>query len=212
MRIDYTNITFAGPTQERLVEVLRRLQWHAYVSPTVDGVTTVFEFASEALQPEVIRDLAGDLSGAFDCPALAVINQRDSVLSFWLFEGGKQTVAYDSCPSYFWGEHLPPAVENVMRLCEAFGAPRAAPRVREVLTYDKLDPANRQSRRYLSEMERHRDLLDALGLPSQAAGAGFCAIRDGTVPQGFDAEALARTWVGAPWAKLDEHGKVVLDV
>src|SRR5688572_9942700 len=99
----YTSITLAGPTQQRLVEVLRRLEWHAYVSPTVRGVTTVFEFASESQQLDVIKELAADLSDAFDCPAMAVVNHDDSVLYLWLFESGRQTVAYNSCPSYFWG-------------------------------------------------------------------------------------------------------------
>jgi hypothetical protein len=204
----YTNITLLGPTRERLAEVLRRLEWHAYVSPTVDGVTTVYEFASETLQPEVIKDLAGDLSDAFDCPALAVVNERDGVLSFWLFEAGRQTVAYDSCPSYFWGDHLPPAGDGAGRLCAAFGAREAEPRVQEILAYDKLAPANRQSERYLSESERHADLLGALGLPPAPAGVGFCAIRDGHVPDGFNRDALSATWVDAPWAKLDRRGNV----
>lgn len=207
----YTNITLPGPTWERLVEVLRRLQWHAYVSPTANGVTTVYEFACESLQPEVIKDLAGDLSDAFDCAALAVMNQRDAVLSAWLFEGGRQTVAYDSCPSYFWGDHLPPAGDGAGRFCAALRAPGAAASVEEILAYDKLAAVNRSSRRYVSETERHADLLDALGLPTSAAGVGFCAIRDGEVPAGFDREALSPTWVDAPWAKLTPDGSVRLD-
>lgn len=204
----YTNITLAGPTQPRLAEVLRRLEWHAYVSPTVGGVTTVFEFASESQQLDVIKDLATDLSDAFDCPALAVVNHDDSVLYFWLYESGKLTAEYHSCPSYFWGDHLPPRADHVDRLCAAFGAPVARRKVEEILAYDKLDPANKGAGRYVWEVERHRDLLAALGLPALSAGVGFCYIRDKDLPEGFDRSALQATWLDARWSKLDKAGRV----
>lgn len=204
----YTNITLAGPEQRRVVEVLRRLQWHAYVSPTTDGVTTVFEFASESGQVDVITELAADLSAAFECAALAAVHGHDGVLNLWLFERGRRSFTYSSSPSYFWGEHLPPTAGGVEGLCAALGAVVARRKVEEVLSYDKLDPANAGSGRYVSEAERHADLLEALGLPGLAAGVGFCRIRDGDLPPGFDKAGLAATWVGAPWAKLDRNGAV----
>lgn len=205
----YTNITLAGPEQRRVVEVLRRLQWHAYVSQTTDGVTTVFEFASESGQVDVITELAADLSAAFECAALAAVHGDDGVLNLWLYERGLRSFRYSSSPSYFWGEHLPPTAGDAETLCAAFGAGVARRRVEKVLTYDKLDPANAGSGRYVSEVERHADLLAALGLPGLAAGAGFCRIRDDDLPPDFDKAGLAATWVGAPWAKLDRHGAVL---
>ncbi len=180
----YTNITLRGTTQDQVAAFLAGRGRRAMVTPTSRELTVVYDADGEA-QDGSIYELARALSDALGCVALAVMNHDDSVLYFQLFREGVRVDEYDSCPSYF--EHrdpLPPAGGDAPRLCELFAAPGMADRVEDILRFDSI--ANEDEDRYVFEMERHADLVQALGLSDHAVGTGYDAIASGQVPRGLD--------------------------
>ncbi len=179
----YTNITLKGPPRDTIEATLRGLKRRAIVTPTCDGVTVVFDAASEA-QDGQVYELASTLSLDLSCLALAVTNHDDSVLYFRVFEGGQLIDSYDSCPSYFEDvEPMLPSGGDAALLCRAFARPGNTASIDEILRFDAL--ADGAGDRYVFETERHADLVDALGLSRYAVGIGFEAVTAGQLPVGL---------------------------
>ena len=92
----YTNITLLGPEHNDVLLELKKIGRQAYISPTADGKTIVYDKESDELDIDILNSLAADLSRRFDCVALAALVFVDYVLYLKLFENSKQTVNYIS--------------------------------------------------------------------------------------------------------------------
>jgi hypothetical protein len=170
-----------------VAEYLTQQGLRAYVSPTVKRVTVIGEAQCDTQKEHVLDALAARLSKQFDCPALAVLNHDDDVLLYKLYIHGLPSDAYDSTPGYFEGARSPvPKGGNARLLCTTFGAGQNADPVEKILR-------SRSGRGYMSEMDRHGDLAEALGLPAFSVGFGYEYLDSGELPEGLAAETLKRT-------------------
>ncbi len=183
MGLFYSNFTFHGPDHRQVVDAVRRLRRSAYVSPTVNGFTMVYDRESERQDFDVIEGVGRRLSLDLECPVLGVVLHDDDVLFYWLFRYGDVRHGYNSSPAYFDpdSEPLPPEGGDSNELCEAFGVPSAADRVEAILREDLLE----EGATLPGELERHRALAEALGMPDHAIGVGYDAIRHGYLPKGL---------------------------
>ncbi len=135
MGLFYSNLTVFQPSREALVKSLKALNRTAFLSPTIQGHTVVFDKAIEGQNAEVIEDFGTSLTGRLTCAALASMLHDDDVLYFWLFQNGEVCDRYDSLPQYFDpnAEPGPPEGGDSELLCLAFGRPDRKERVETLL-------------------------------------------------------------------------------
>lgn len=185
----YTNITLRGPAQEVVAEYLNQQNRKAYVSPTANDCTVVYDAESESQDTHILEDLAAGLSRQFVCPALAVLNHDDDILWYKLYESGQLADEYDSAPSYFDPaaiEIAPPQGGDAQKLCGAFKAEGRAAEVEEILRAPGIVG-------YLFASERHQALAEALGLPEFSVACGYNYIEEDDLPDDLNADELKRT-------------------
>ncbi len=175
----YVNHTVRAP-QDRVVAVLERGGHTAYVSPTIDGYTVVYDEACDDQDPYAITELGKELSRSLKSPAVAFLNHDDDILCYWLFENGRPVAEYNSCPDYFdddEGMEYPDDAadpgsgdtDDGTALCRLFGRPGSRRRVQSLL-------AN-PDRCFVVMM--HEELVQALGLPECVVGTGYRYIAEG---------------------------------
>jgi hypothetical protein len=186
----YANYTLRGPSQQVVAEALAGRS--AIVTPAQDGCVLVFDEESDDQNGEIIAELAARLSGRFNCPLLAVLNHDDDIFWYGLYLNGELADEYDSKPGYFEtvdedAAMAGPEGGDAERLCQAFGA-KAVAKVRRILR-----PSSLSGDGYTFEVERHGDLMAALGLPSFGVGFGFRAISTGELPEEINAGDLVAT-------------------
>jgi len=156
----YTNITLRGPSQSHVAQALRGWASRAYVSPTMDEYTIVYDQACDTQDTELIHTLTSRLSAEFDCPALAVLNHDDDIFCYWLYEHGELTDEFDSSPGYFEGRLSRPKGGHAGRLCALTGCA-------DVEGVEAILKTRHGSLGYEFESERHEELAEALGLPAE---------------------------------------------
>lgn len=180
----YTNIT-AHSHQARLIELLEREERTAYLTPTVGGWTVICDEDCEEQDTDVLQELAALISRELQCVTFAVLNHDDDVLLYWLYEHGNLIDQYNSTPNYFTDdedEDPLPSGGDAYRLCRAFGVMSNVAEVEDVLR----TPSFSEGEHYQFAVDRHADLLDALGAPPFAAGLGYTYLAAGNVPEGLD--------------------------
>jgi hypothetical protein len=182
----YTNITLRGPHQDQIVEALTRQGNRAYISPTVNGFTVVYDEQCDTQDTALIHSLAASLSAKFECPALAVLNHDDDILWYRLYERGQLVDEYDSTPGYFEGKTSKPAGGNAAKLCALLGS-------QNVEVAASVLRKAQGVKGYIFAIQRHEDLARALGIPIFTVGSGYEYIKHGEVPGGLDSESLKRT-------------------
>ncbi len=181
----YTNITLLGPDQDQVVEYLSQQRLSAYVAPTDERATVVYEKQCETQKTEILEGLASRLAAHFNCPALAVLNHDDDILLYWLYGNKGLLDQYNSAPGYFEGEDTPPEGGDAAALCKAFGVEQNAPAVDAVL----------HDENYLFAVDHHEALVDALNLTDFSVGFGYTYLEHGEVPEGMTAEELKHTGI-----------------
>jgi len=176
----YGNIILKGPDQKRTADRLRGRR--AIVAPKVGDYTVVYDSACDDQDINAIQALASRLSGDLGCVALAAIVHDDDVLVYFLYEGGELSDWYNSAPSYFdfgsTAKPAGPAGGNAARLCAVFGA-GSTEEVERILR----KPGARGG--YVFQTDRHRDLVQALGLPVHAVSAALASFDRGEFPEGL---------------------------
>jgi hypothetical protein len=188
MGLFYSNFTVYGPDQPQVVDILRDFGRTAFVSPKVDGFTTIYDRETEDQDFEVIERVGLEFSRRLECPVLGVVLHDDDVLYLWLFREGEVRDFYNSCPDYFDAdahEPRPPEGGDADKLCSAFGQPNAA-RIGEILRVDLED----DSACIPGEEERHEALAKALGMPPLPVGLGYEGIEHGYLPERHKAIGL----------------------
>jgi len=170
-----------GSSQQAIVAVLAGRS--AIVTPEKDGCVVVFDEQSDEQDSAVIKEFASHLSHELHCPVLAVLNHDDDIFWYQLYLNGELADEYDSSPGYFDPSAEPsvPAGGNAKKLCGAFGAAPFA-KVENILRKDG----------YTFAIERHTDLVRALGIPAFGVGAGFGSVADGNLPEGLDEDSIVR--------------------
>jgi hypothetical protein len=194
----YSSVTRKGPAQDRVVNYLRQQQRDAYVSPTVGGITVVYDRECEGLKAEVLHAVTSDLSRAFDCPALVVYLFDDDFLWYALYQYGQCVDVYNSAPAYFDDNLAPePSGGDVTTLCAAFGCEQAAQEVDALLHFEPLaEDADGElvlPDTYLPAEQQHQALARALGLPAYCYSMGYYSIVGGNVPDDVDLSHLVKT-------------------
>lgn len=176
----YTNFTLYNVTQGEALEALSA--YRAIVSPEHGRSVVVYEESTCRQDLTRITKLATYLSTALACPVLAMLNHDDSILYFELFRAGIQIDKYDSCLEYFGNSEVEgPTGGDATKLCAAFGAEHTQ-KVEKIL----------RRKRYVFAYERHRDLVNALGLPACAVGYSYDSFTRGG-PYGLDASDFKST-------------------
>src|SRR4051812_45065361 len=92
----YSNLTLYRPERPRVLAALRKLRRDAYVSPTFDGHTVIFDQITEDQDSDEIERLGIEISATLKCVALAAVLHDDDVLYLWLFDRGQALDHYDS--------------------------------------------------------------------------------------------------------------------
>lgn len=176
----YTNVTLRGPGQEQVAEYLAGRNRQVLVSPTIDGVTVVYDALTESQETRLLTNLGRELSAQFDCPSLAALNHDDDILWLQLHVDGRLIDEYNSSPGYFDGNATEePEGGNAEALCEAFGAEDAAARVERILRQE------RDTMGYVFASKRHAELAEALGIPAELVTTGYRYMTHGETPEGF---------------------------
>ena len=80
MGMFYTNLTLYGPDRRTVVDAVRRRHRAAYVRPTVNHFTTVYDREAEGQDFDVIEKLGRELSRDLACPVIGVVLHDDDVL------------------------------------------------------------------------------------------------------------------------------------
>ena len=181
----YVNYTVRSADQAAVVQSLKERS--AYVTPVKDGALVVTDEEAETQEIDAVREVGELLSTSLQTQVLAVLNHDDDMLWYGLFDKGRLTDEYNSWPDYFEGGTSPPKGGDARKLCAAFGRGGKEKEVEAVLR-----EASRDDDGYVFAMERHADLVEALGLPDFAVGCGFKYVEEGELPEGLAADALVR--------------------
>ena len=172
-------MTLAGPTVEQVRTWWSQTNRQGYAVAN-ESFVVVCDRQSEA-EDGSISNLAGELSDALGCAALAVFDHDDDVLFVELFEAGQAIDRYDSAPGYFeWdgeGDEPAPVGGDASVLTRVFGGDPA-----EVETVLRGE--------YDFAFERHRDLVTCLSLPLVAVGLGFEYLARGDLPAGLSTHSI----------------------
>ena len=186
MGLFYEHVTLFGASQTALADYMKESGRQGYVSPTVDGVTVVYDKAS-AGNVSLIFELASELSTSFNCAVFAIHIHDSDVMFYRLFRDGVLLDEYNSQPDYFGGhaESSLPLGDAAARLCSAFGKPEITEQAAMILHHDVGDTRNF----WLAE-ERHEKLAQALGWPSFVPYIGYNFIAEDGFGEGFDSSAF----------------------
>jgi hypothetical protein len=166
----YTNCTLVTADQPKVLDRLRAMKRHAYVTSGSASGIVIFDKDEDV-------ELGRPLSKALGCPALVVLDHDDDVLYYWLYENGKRIDSYCSNPDFDEDHPAEEGAGDPARLCRAFGKPKAEKRVKTALTSHRGD--------YAFAVHRHHALVEALGLPEYAVGMCYRYIAGGDVPSGL---------------------------
>lgn len=176
----YTHVALFGPTQQQIAALLGDRQ--AAISPTVNSFTLIADEEFQSHDEERISALAAELSKTLGCPAIAVFEFDDDVLYYRLIEAGVVTDEYNSEPDYFdfGAKHIPPRGPqggDAERLCTALQRIDARERVDRIL---------HEQDAYLEAPDRHRKLVEALGMPVFSVGFDYGALQNDELPEGLE--------------------------
>ncbi len=163
---------------------LSQLNRNAFVSPTINGHTVVYDQECDEQNFDIIEEFGCKLTETLSCAALAAVLHDDDVLYLWLFERGQISDHYNSLPQYFDpdAEPGPPEGGDSELICRAFDKVGHEARIETLLGADLLQG---ELPEILGELERHQALAHELGIPSCAVAIGFAAIAEGDIPDEF---------------------------
>jgi hypothetical protein len=162
----YTNVTTIGPSQDELLVFLRQSRRSAFVSPTIHGLTVIYDQQADEQRVEDLHNVAALVSEKFSCRALSALVHDDDILFIAAYQNGELVTEYQSSA----GREIRPLL-----LCRLFGASKwRAARIWWTLYKPHL--------LVLFEVLRHHKLVRLLGLSDLAVGMGYDYIEDGELP------------------------------
>lgn len=189
MGTTYANITLKGPKAQDVLQELGNQGRSAFVSPTEDGLTTVYEMDSDEGDAIILTDLAEDLSGYFGCPALAVQVENEELFRYWLYSDGELIDSYKSPAQTLDpdGRGNPKSQGGKPELlAQFFNTDASSEEIIDILHCPDQDCG------FSLAVDRHLSLVELLGLPMCSVGFGFCDLDSGEYPEDLDEEDLLR--------------------
>lgn len=167
----FSNITIKGQNQIKIADYLESLSRRAYVSPTINNFTVVFDEESEKDYTK-LSYLATRLSENFGCLTLPIFIYDESVFCYELYKDGQLLDEYISKPD-FHDSKLDPYPEggDAEILCKVLNIKKATSIVRPILR----EPSTEKGYHFASD--RHMKFVRALGLPLWSTG-GYSDIED----------------------------------
>lgn len=145
----------------------------AYISPVINGIAAVYDKEADSQDEDITAGLAKLLSAKMDTVVMAILNHDDDILMYWLSDRGTQTDAYNSTPNYFSDtlDTSVPSGGNSQVLCRSFGSPNFEAAERILRSDD-----------YVFALDRHLDLLNALGVTPEILYLGYRHLEAGDFP------------------------------
>jgi hypothetical protein len=198
----YTNICVSGAKQSDVIAALNELGRDAYVTPETGGWIILYDRECDKFDLDLLESLALTISKQLSCTALGSFNADDDILWLGVYENGKLATRYSSDRKQFEdAAEFPPIEEAAAVLCQIFAKPEKSAQVRNILRRPHgilglLAAFTRIRLAYLFEVLRHRDLADALGMPSGSVGLGYKYVDRGETPRDMSRESLLRTTGG----------------
>jgi|SRR5580658_2813913 hypothetical protein len=198
----YTNVSVKGAQQSDVVAALEELGRRAYVTPETAGWIVVYDQQTDEFDLGILESLALTLSTRLCSTALASCNADDDVLWLALYENGRLSTRYASSRKSFEdGGEFPDLQETAEVLARIFQKPEAKRQTLRLLRKSHgmlglLSLVLKVRIAYVTEIQRHLELSDLLGMPRAAVGLGYRYVNKGETPEGMDREALRRTLVG----------------
>ena len=199
----YANVTLVGPPHADVIHYLCQNDFRAYVSPCVEGVTSIAEARCDDLDQRHLDRFTATLSDALHCSALWVSNHDDDVLRYALFAAGKLDHRYSSgpyeVPGFLFTKTHPPDPADVVALRDTFGGEVDTADLDRVLakpsagTLVAAGETDIDDKAYVFAFERHQDLLSALGIPLHGVCFGYRYATAGELPPDVSAGDLVST-------------------
>lgn len=152
----------------------------AYISPVLDEVVLFYDREADAQDWPLIEKLAREFSDRLATVILATLNHDDDILMYCLFENGEERDSYNSAPDYFEDTYTSrgPIGGAAEVLCEAFGSKNI-----NAVGIILRTPEAASGDGYVFALDRHRDLMEALGMTSLAFLAGYRHLEAGDFPE-----------------------------
>ncbi len=170
----YTNITLKGVSAGLAASVLEQRRRAAYLYEMQDCTVVYDDLSEQDMDLDLLEDLTQVLSRELRCPALGVQVYNGDFLYFVAYDHGSFADEYHSDPHYLDSdEPSAPQGGDAAKLCALFGAAGAEARVDYILRNEEI---------YDFAVERHEDLVKALGLSLAAVDVGYDYIETGDLP------------------------------
>lgn len=185
----YANITLKGPKAQDILQELGNQGRSAFVSPTEDGLTTVYDMDSDEGDTSILKDLAEDLSGYFGCPAFAVQALDEELFCYWLYVDGELMDSYKSPAPSLSADgkgDLKSLGGKPELLSQLFNLDASSEEIIDILHCPDHDCG------FSLAVDRHLSLVELLGLPMCSVGFGFCDLDSGEYPEDLEEEDLLR--------------------
>ena len=175
-----------------VAEWLTKNNKEAFVFPaTHGGLVTVYAEECTEQDPQVLGNLTAVLTKELKCAGLTVLNHDDDFLLYELYKEGLLVDKYISPPFFEPGDEEDSVIDeeddvdiewksnrgDAVTLCAVMGTVDATETVQAVLG----------STDYVFQTERHKALVEAMGLPDNSAGLGFLNLLhdEDLLPEGF---------------------------
>jgi hypothetical protein len=172
----YVNQTVKCADPARLAEFLADYQ--AFLSPVRDGTVVVYERRCDLQEIGWGQSFSDDLSIVAGGPVLNMLNHDDDVLYYTLHRDGAMIGEYNSTPRFFDETDSPfPSGGDAALLCKTFASGNVAA-IKPIL--------HMQGEKYLFAINRHKELVAALGMPAHSVGYGWIYLSRGECPKSLD--------------------------
>lgn len=198
----YTNICVKGAPQPAVAAALDELGRRAYLTPDLGGWIVIYDQESDKFDLNELESLALTISTRLSCTAVASFNADDDVLWLGIYENGKLSTRYTSEKKHFEdGGEFPLIPEVAEVLCRVFQSPEKHEQVRKILrrphgVLGLLSLFSKIRIAYITEVFRHGDLAETLGLPLASVGLGYEYVNRGETPEGLSRGKLRKTLSG----------------
>lgn len=170
-------LSFTARAQDTAVvaAALKSLGRTAFVSPASDGFVVFYDAEAEAGDASAITSLAGAVSQTCGSAVLAVLNDDDEVLTYWVCTAAGVADRYCSNPGWLEGRDETPSGGDADRLATAI----AADADRAALAAILAAPNEGEESDYPFAVDRHVAICEELGLPAEYCTAGFTQVLGG---------------------------------
>lgn len=168
----YVNFAVKVPDPQPVADALARGGRRAIVTPPRNGYVVVYDEEADRQATAPILAVGELLARATGRPVLASLNHDDSILCYWLFDGGRLVDSYNSNPAAFDPDPGEPPWQpgDAHRLSTIIGPGVDAAAVEAILRGD-----------YVFAVERHQRLAETIGLPAWSVGLGYQYVVGGEV-------------------------------